>query len=116
MTLNGKEYTLSFDNYALHEWGELCGFETFNRALEEFQGFAEVANGKDITLAQSKNLAKLCYIALGGKDSGLSEREVFNLTFENPELIQGSLVVALDALPKPHKEDKADKKKAQEVK
>lgn len=113
MNINGKEYPLNFDNYALHEWAELCGFKTFNEALNAFQGFAEVANGSDITINQSKHIAKLCFVALeSGGENDLSEREVFNAAFENPELIQKSLALALDSLPKPHKEDRVgDKKK-----
>lgn len=116
MTLDGKEYPLEFDNFALHEWAELCGFETFNRALEEFQGFASVANGEPITITQSKNIAKLCFVAMKTGGVEITEREAFNLTFKHPELIQKSLTLALDALPKPHKEDLGDKKKAPSMK
>lgn len=113
ITLNEKTYPLAFDNYSLHEWGELCGFETFNNALRALQGFAEVANGKELTIAQSKQLAKLCYVAL---DKAIEEREVFNLMFSNLELIKSSLVLALDSLPKPHREDRVKKKEVAEVK
>lgn len=111
----GKEYFLSFDNWGLHQYGEACGFETLEDTYNTFTEFAQVAEGKSLTIAQSKNLGYLIREVLGG---GMEIREVFNLMSEHPGIIADCMKVALDSFPKPHAEgynEEDVKKKAKEL-
>lgn len=105
----GKEYTLSFDNWGLHQYAEACGLETLEEAFLTFQGFAEVASGGGLTIAQSKQLGYLCREVIG---ESMDLKEAINLIYEHPGLIGDCLSVALQALPKPRPdEDNGEKKK-----
>lgn len=107
MTINGKDYALKFDNKALFEFGELCGFDTYNETLDVFHEFIEVAKGEPLKLSLADKLGKLCFIALrhGNEGFDLSEREVFNAMAQNPLIMQETLITVLDMMPKPHLED-----------
>ena len=59
-----KEYSLAFDNKALFEFGELCGFETYSDTLEIFHEFAKVADGAKLKIDLADKLGKLCFVCL----------------------------------------------------
>lgn len=115
ITLNENQYNIDFNNYALHQFGEAAGFETYQDLISFFAGLLDVVNseGKQLTLKQYKTLGTLCYIALkeGTPDLDLTEKQVFNLLPDNPELLLQVIPLATDSLPKPHKEDRSENKK-----
>lgn len=109
MTVNygGKEYALSFNNWKLHQYAEACGFETVAEAFNSFSGFAQVANGSELTIKQSKHLGHLCAIVI---EEDLSLEDSINLIYSEIGLISDCLAVALEALPKPREEGMEKKK------
>jgi len=109
MEINGKEYALAFDNKALFEFGELCGFETYSDTLEVFQEFAKVADGEKLSIKTADKLGKLCFTCLnvGNKKLDLTEREVFNHMIENPKFMGEALSMALLSFPRTYPESES---------
>jgi hypothetical protein len=97
MVINKKEYSLAFDNKALFEFGELCGFETYSDTLDIFHEFAKVADGAKLKIDLADKLGKLCFVCLkvGNKSLDLTERDVFNHMIENPGFMGEALSMAL---------------------
>lgn len=104
---------MTFDNWKLHQYGELCGFETLEETFASFDEFHGIAKGAKMTLKQSKNLSALCSVVLD-----INQKEAMNRMFSEPSIIADCISTALDNLPKPHAEDQIQqdiKKKAEEL-
>lgn len=110
LELNGKEYNLHFDNWALHEYGEACGFETLEQTFMSFANYAMISESGGLTIQASKQLAQLVKVTV---EEIKEAREALNLMYEHPELITSVLNVAIAALPKPKSLEGEEQKKSE---